>query len=500
MAYDLIIIGGGINGTGIARDAAGRGLKVLLLEKGDLGGATSSASTKLVHGGLRYLEHYKFGLVRGALGEREVLMRIAPHLVRPLRFVLPHRRGMRPKWMLRAGLFLYDTLAPRKVLPASRRIDLKTSAEGAPLVDEIHSGFVYSDCAVDDSRLVVLNARDAADRGADIRPRTEATNIRRGANSWVVEAKTGQGPVTFEGAVLVNAAGAFVDEVLDLATGAHAPLVRLVKGSHIVVRRRFGHDACYTFQNADGRIVFVIPYEGRFSLIGTTDIDMGRQPVAPSVTSDEIAYMLDAVNAYFAEPLTEGDVVHAYTGVRALYDDGAGSAKDVTREYELRLDTEAAPLLSVYGGKITTFRRLAEDVMARLGPLLPAAARPDWTAIAPLPGGDVPRQGLAAFAEGLKTKHRRIDDALIARLVRAYGTRSGHILADAETSADLGEDFGGGLSVAEVDYLMDQEWAETAEDVLWRRSKLGLVLDASAAERIDAHMAARRSRRPAAAE
>jgi glycerol-3-phosphate dehydrogenase len=501
VTFDILIIGGGINGAGIARDAAGRGASVLLLEQGDLAGATSSASSKLIHGGLRYLEHYKFGLVHEALAEREVLWRIAPHLVSPLRFVMPHRRGMRPKWMLRAGLFLYDTLAPRNVLEGARRLDLRAAPEGADLKDAYTTGFAYSDCAVDDSRLTVLNARDAADRGAEIRTRSRVVAIERHESYWTVRYRTAQGDEhEVEALVLVNAAGPWAGKIASLALGAVQPAIRLVRGSHLIVRRRLAHGAAYTLQNVDGRIMFAIPYGGDFTLLGTTDQDHPGDPSNPAMTDAERDYILASANAYLRDPLSAGDIVHAYAGVRALYNDGASAAKDATREYVLALDAAAAPILSVYGGKITTYRKLAEAAMEKIAPHFRGLDTSNWTAGATLRGGDFPMQGRGDLVRSLVARYPALEPAMLARLVAAYGTEAATLLGPARTSSDLGRHFGGGLYEAELRYLMEREWAVTAEDVLWRRSKLGLRLGAAEAEAIGVFMDAQSSDHRLAAE
>ncbi len=482
--YDLAIIGGGINGCGIARDAAGRGLSVFLCEMGDLASGTSSRSTKLIHGGLRYLEQYDFRLVREALSEREVLWRIAPHIVRPMRFVLPYQVGLRPAWMLRAGLFLYDHLGGRKLLPGTRVLNLTSDAAGAPLRPGLFTtGFEYSDCWVDDARLVVLNARDAADRGAVIRTRTRALSAARDGELWrLAVTQPGAGKQeTVAARTLVNAAGPWVEEVL--AADRARPTsrrVRLVQGSHIVVPRLFDHDRAYIFQNPDGRVVFAIPYEGDFTLIGTTDRDYQGDPAAVAATPEEIAYLCEAASTAFARAVQQGDVVWTYSGVRPLYDDGAGEAKAASRDYVLELDEKpgAAPLLSVIGGKITTYRRLAETVLQRLAPHLPArqGQAAGWTGLTPLPGGEFEPGELEPLAIRLARRHRFLSPPDAARLVRAYGVRAARVLGSANTAADLGQSFGAGLTEAEVRYLIEEEWACAAEDVIWRRSKLGLRL------------------------
>jgi glycerol-3-phosphate dehydrogenase len=477
--YDLAIIGGGVNGCGIARDAAGRGASVVLFEKDDLASATSSASTKLIHGGLRYLEHYEFRLVREALMEREVAWRLAPHIVWPLRFVLPHHKGLRPSWVLRLGLFIYDHIGGRKLLPGSRVIDLTRDPAGESLKTGFKRGFEYSDCWVDDSRLVVLNARDAAERGADIRPRMRVVAATRLADRWqltVEQRETGRRE-TCSAAVLVNAAGPWAGEILNSVVKTNTPApVRLVQGSHIVVRKLFTHDRAYIFQNADQRIIFAIPYERDFTLIGTTDRDYDGNPAAVAASEDEIGYLCATASEYFRQPVRRGDVVWTYSGVRALYDDGASKAQEATRDYVLGLDETPglAPLLSVFGGKITTYRRLAEAALDRLKPHLAAARRPGWTASVPLPGGNFPHDGYEALVTATRRKHPYVDQVLVERLVRAYGTRVARVLGDSTSAADLGRVFGADLTESEVSHLMREEWAATADDVLWRRSKLGL--------------------------
>jgi len=479
--FNLAIIGGGINGAGIARDAAGRGLSVLLIEQNDLASGTSSKSTKLIHGGLRYLEVYAFRLVREALIEREVLIRNAPHLTRPLRFVLPHHSGLRPAWMLRLGLFMYDHLGGRHILPGTEVLDLTHHVVGEPLKREFRQGFVYSDGWVDDARLVVLNAIDAAERGAVIRTRTRLTRADREGRHWqlVLNARGQRETVTAD--ALVNAAGAWAPEVtghlLRLKPHAH---VRLVKGSHIVVPRLFEHDHAYIFQNADGRVIFAIPYERDLTLIGTTDEDFAGDPSGPTASAAEITYLCRAASVYFRNPVTPDQVVHAYAGVRQLFDDGARRAKDLTREYVLDLDGRAgqAPLLTVYGGKITTYRRLAEVALKRLAPYFKLGA--SWTAAAPLPGGNFPHDGVEALTARARGLWPFLTEANARRLVRAYGTRLDRILAEAHTLDGLGERFGDELTSAEVRYLMRHEFAVTAADVIWRRSKLGLRVGAEA--------------------
>ena len=485
---DLAIIGGGINGTGIARDAAGRGWSVLLAEKDDLGSATSSASTKLIHGGLRYLEHFEFRLVRESLMEREVLWGIAPHIIWPLRFVLPHHAGIRPAWMLRAGLFLYDHIGGRKRLPATRTLDLRTDPAGAVLKPEFTKGFEYSDCWVQDSRLVALNARDAANRGAEILTRTAVTSATREHGAWTVSLESGR---RVRARALVNAAGPWVATVLGTVLHADAPAkVRLVKGSHIVVPRLFAHDRCYIFQNADNRIFFAIPYERDFTLIGTTDQDFHGDPTGVQISEAEIDYLCHGASAYFRTAVTPDQVVWTYSGVRPLYDDGANAAQAATRDYVLALDVPPGQpaLLSIFGGKITTYRRLAEAALAKIAPHLPTpkpAQVAGWTGRAALPGGDFPRDGYEALVAEYRRRHRFLTDPLARRLVRTYGTRTAALLDGATSLGDLGPAYGAGLTQAELAYLKREEFVTRAADVVWRRSRLGLRLTPTEIERID---------------
>ena len=493
--FDLAIIGGGVNGAGIARDAAGRGASVVLFEQNDLASATSSASTKLIHGGLRYLEHYEFRLVREAVAEREVVWGMAPHIVWPLRFVLPHHAGLRPSWMLRLGLFLYDHLGGRRLLPATRSLDLRRDQAGAPLKAAFARGFEYSDCWVEDARLVVLNARDAAERGAAIRTRTKVVSAAREGELWRVETLSASGErQVIRARALVNAAGPWVAQVANATLGGQSPAsVRLVQGSHIVVPRIFDGPQCYIFQNADNRIVFAIPYEQDFTLIGTTDRDFKGDPSAVAASEEEIQYLCAAAGEYFKAPIRREDVVWTYSGVRPLYDDGATKAQEATRDYVLKLDAPegAAPILSVFGGKITTFRRLAEAALAKLAPHLPTLDKPSWTGGTPLPGGDFDRLGFDSLVDDLRRRYPWIAAEHARRLARAYGTRAERILAGARSLAELGETFGADLTAREVEYLMDQEWAVEPADILWRRSKLGLRLDASQQAALAAFMAER---------
>ena len=510
-------IGGGINGAGIARDLAGRGLSVLLAEKDDLAQHTSSASTKLIHGGLRYLEHYEFGLVRKALAEREVLLRSAPHIMWPLRFVMPHDPGMRPAWMIRAGLFLYDHLARREVLPGSTSVDLRRHPAGAPLKPHYTRGFVYSDGWVDDARLVVLNALDAAERGATVLTRTACVDARRGADRWRATLREASGVQRHVRArALVNAAGPwaaqFLAEHAHMGAGAHAHkgvvaragaqthaheprALRLVKGSHIVVPKIFDHDHAYIFQNPDKRIIFAIPYERDFTLVGTTDVEYHGTIGGARIDEAEVDYLCAQASRYFERPLRRDDVVWTYSGVRPLLDDESGDPSAVTRDYKLELDRAQAPLLSVWGGKITTFRKLAEEAADMLGAVL-GASRGAWTAAQRLPGGDLdawvgtpqrPDTDFEAFVRALARYHPTIAPTLLRRLARAYGSRAATLIG----AGDLGAEIAPGVHEAELDYLHAHEWARSADDVLWRRSKLGLHLDAGARDRVAAWFARR---------
>jgi glycerol-3-phosphate dehydrogenase len=492
--FDIFIIGGGVNGCGLARDAAGRGYSVGLAEMNDLAGGTSSKSTKLVHGGLRYLETYQFGLVRESLAEREVLLRMAPHLVQPLRFVLPVQEGMRPAWLLRLGLFLYDHMGGRKTLPATSTLDLAKDDAGKPLQKRFARAFAYADCRVDDSRLVVLNARDAADRGASILARVKVVSARASNGLWRVglrDRATGDETEIFT-RLLVNAGGPWVDKVLAgaLAQKAQSRL-RLVRGSHIVVRKMFDHDGAYLFQNPDGRIVFAIAYQDDFTLIGTTDVDFAGDPREVAITPEETNYLLGAANDCFARRIEASDVVWSFSGLRPLVDDGAGSAQKTTRENfieDVRID--GAPLINVFGGKITSYRRLAEKILCRAGKLIPPRGAP-WTANALLPGGNFPCGDIQGFAAELRAEKPFLSDAMARRLARAYGTECLRFLGAAVTIEGLGENFGGGLFGAEVDHLVAREWAETTDDILWRRSKLGLRPEIDA-EKLANYLAAKK--------
>jgi len=495
---DLFIIGGGINGCGIARDAAGRGLSVRLAEMGDLAQATSSSSTKLFHGGLRYLEYFEFRLVREALAERETLLVAMPHISWPMRFVLPYHadmrfesatptskllglfmpwmKGRRPAWLIRLGLFLYDNLGGRKILPGTRTLDLTRDPAGKPLKPKFRRAYEYSDCWVEDSRLVVLNARDAEARGAQIMVGTNVLSATRDGALWriVTEGPAGRAEHLARG--LVNAGGPWVEDVIRNTIRINSSEgVRLVRGSHIVTKRLFDHDRCYFFQGEDGRIIFAIPYEQDFTLLGTTDHDHQGAPGTPVCTPEEQDYLLDFASKYFAEPVTRADVVWTYSGVRPLYNDGAKSATAATRDYVLSLNGEPgqAPLLNVFGGKITTYRRLAESALEKLTPFFPQATG-KWTARVPMPGGDFPYDGVADLTARLKAAHPYLTDYWAGRLIRAYGTEAVTVLGSAKTADGLGRDFGGTLTEAEVRWLMTREYARSADDIVWRRSKLGL--------------------------
>lgn len=475
---DLLVVGGGINGVGIARDAAGRGLRVILVEQSDLAAGTSSASTKLIHGGLRYLETRQFRLVRESLMERERLLAIAPHIVHPMTFVLPHVRGLRPRWQIRLGLFLYDHLGSRQKLSHSRALRLEGTAIGGPLRPDITHGFSYADCAVDDSRLVVLNAMDAARRGARILTRTRFVQAAPGPQGWRAHCHddTADRRVEIRARAIVNAAGPWVDRVRAQLPAAHSDAkARLVKGSHIVVPRLYVGDHAFLLQNPDGRVVFTIPYEGEFTLVGTTEVPCEPGADATPISEAEVDYLRTAVGSCFRNTPRREDVVWSYAGVRALVDDEATSASRVTRDYRLELSRRPAPLLSVYGGKLTTYRRLAESAMDRLQPLLGGSSR-RWTDSAPLPGGDLAGD-FERFSADCLARWPQLEPSLLRRLARTYGTRLEVIIGHARSMADLGEDLGAGLTESELTYLRKHEWAMTAEDVLWRRTKLGLRLD-----------------------
>lgn len=482
--YDLLIVGGGINGAGIAREAAGRGLSVILVERDDLASHTSSASTKLIHGGLRYLEYGWFHLVRESLSERERLLKIAPHVVQPMEFLLPHSRSLRPAWAIRTGLFLYDHLSRRKRLPGSRGVSLRRHPAGNVLRPQYRRAFTYSDCRVDDSRLVVLNALDAAERGAIIWPRNGLVSAEPLGDIW--EASLANG-VRIAARSIVNAAGPWVTEVLDVKLGRRSTYrSRLIKGSHIITRRLHPGEYALILQNTDRRVVFVIPYENEFSLIGTTDVAFSGDPSAPRISPEETKYLCECVNGYLRTPISPSDVVSTYSGVRPLFGSEGDNPSAVTREYVLELDNGGPPVLSVFGGKISDYRRLAERAVSKLISLLGAQVRPrapeGWTAQVPLPGGDF--IGLESFLADFRQRHSDLAHHEARRLVLAYGTRAEQI-----ADLDVGECFGCGLTEAELSYLVKHEWARTPEDVLWRRSKLGLRATTDTVERIGAWLA-----------
>ena len=509
--FDLFVIGGGVNGCGIARDAAGRGISVGLAEMGDLGAATSSASTKLFHGGLRYLEYLEFRLVRESLVEREILLRAMPHISWPMRFVLPYSpnmrfeggtpvsrmiallmpwmKGRRPAWLIRAGLFLYDHLGGRKILPGTRSVDLRTDPAGASLKSDFRKGYEYSDCWIEDSRLVVLNARDAARRGATIMPRTRVINARRQDDGWLITLSDSSGEWQVRARLLVNAGGPWAGSIIKGVVGSNAAdRVRLVRGSHIVTRKLFDHDKSYFLQGTDGRIIFAIPYEGQFTLIGTTDKDHTDAATPPVCTDEEADYLLDFASQYFAAPLTRDDIVWRYSGVRPLYDDGASSATAATRDYVLKLDDAGgAPLLNIFGGKITTYRKLAEAALAKIAPLL-GNSHGTWTADAPLPGGDFAPHQVQTQIDRLRQSYAFLDQDWATRLIRAYGTEAFDMLADATSVDALGKAFGHTVTATELDWAITKEWVMSGEDFLWRRTRLGLVMSEAEAEAIDLYI------------
>ncbi len=497
METDLLVIGGGINGAGIARDAAGRGLSVVLCDKGDLAGATSSASSKLIHGGLRYLENYEFRLVREALREREVLLQHAPHLIRPMRFVMPHARDLRPVWMIRIGLFIYDHLGGRRTLPGSETLTLDVNGYGAALKPEFKRGFTYFDCWADDARLVIANARGAADLGARILPRTRFDGAALEDGVWqarLSDAQSARG-IDVKARALVNAAGPWVNQVIGEVPPADKKMrIRLVKGSHFAVPRIYDGDYALILQNDDGRVIFVIPYEDEFSVIGTTDVPIGDDPENVSISEDEIAYLCRAVNRYLAEPVSADQIAWTYSGVRPLYDDGETDPSKVTRDYELELQV-AAPgcvLLNVFGGKLTTYRRLAEHTLEKLSEHFPRM-KPAWTHETPLPGGDLPAASFDEYVSGLKRRFGFVPPRHLHDLARRHGVNCESVLEGVAGLDDLGFHFGGGLYTREVDYLCDHEWARCAEDILWRRTKCGLELGPEESQQLEGYLASRNS-------
>lgn len=511
---DLFVIGGGINGCGIARDAVGRGLSVELAEMNDLASATSSASTKLFHGGLRYLEYWEVRLVREALIERETLLRAMPHISWPMRFVLPYHedmrfdgetptskllntlmpwmKGRRPAWLIRLGLFLYDNLGGRKILKGTTSLDLEGTPEGAPLEDRFKKAYEYSDCWIEDSRLVVLNARDAEARGARINVRTRVKSAEQRDGIWhiTLEPQGGGGSRVARARMLVNAGGPWVEDVIRNTVRINSTEgVRLVRGSHIVTRKLYNHDKCYFFQGEDGRIIFTIPYETDFTLIGTTDADHLDVNEKPVCTPEEQAYLIEFASKYLKKDVTNDDVIWTYSGVRPLYNDGASSATAATRDYVLKVDQSAgAPILNVFGGKITTYRRLAETALEKITPFLPNTGKP-WTAGVPLPGGDFPVDGVVALTGKLMMRYAFLNDRWASRLVKAYGLDAFHVLGDAKVASDLGQHFGANLTAREVNWLVGNEFARTAEDIVWRRSKLGLRLTTQEIDVLDAWLA-----------
>ena len=478
---DIFVIGGGINGCGIARDAAGRGYSVRLAEMNDLASGTSSWSSKLIHGGLRYLEHYEFRLVREALSEREILLASAPHIIWPMRFVLPHHKSMRPAWLLRLGLFLYDHIGKRKLLPGTKSVNMKTAAVGAPLKQIFSKGFEYSDCWVNDARLVVLNAMDAQERGAVVETNTQVVNAHKADGLWTITTKNLRDGKTSEhqARLIVNAAGPWVDKVLGEAFGSnHSKNVRLVQGSHIVVPKLHTHDRAYIFQNADDRIIFALPYEQDYTLIGTTDQDYDGDPSEVKITDQEIDYLCSAASEYFKKPILTQDIVWTFSGVRPLFDDGATAAQEATRDYVLRVDggVNEPSTVNIFGGKITTYRKLAESMLEEIERLL-GSRKTSWTSKSYLPGGDFAVADYEKLVRKLKSEFPFLQLSLAERLVRSYGTKAWTLLQDALVQEDMGREFGGSLTEREVAYLMKHEWAECAEDVVWRRSKLGIRLD-----------------------
>ncbi len=477
---DVFIIGGGVNGVGIARDAAGRGYSVALCEMNDLASGTSNESSKLVHGGLRYLEHYEFMLVRKALAEREILWAAAPHIIKPMRFILPHHKDLRPAWLLRLGLLMYDYIGGRKLLPPTKTVNLVTGIFGKPLKAMFKKGFQYSDCQVDDARLVILNAMDAKDKGAKIAVRTECISAHRIGDKWEIETRHSDTGLIekYTANIVVNAAGPWVDQVLGGAFGKNnSQNVRMVQGSHIVMPKMFDHDNCYIFQNADERIIFAIPYKLNTTIIGTTDRDFSGDPSDVNISGEEIDYLCDAASEYFEKPVLKKDIVWTYSGVRPLYDDGASSAQEATRDYVFKKEggKGEAPLINIFGGKITTYRVLAEKMMDEIEITLGRKGRP-WTAKATLPGGDFPTTGFDNLLKEMTVHYPFVEDARLERMCHAYGTRIAMVLGQATSTKQLGKHFGAGLYEVEVRYLMTNEWAVTAADIVWRRSKLGIVM------------------------
>lgn len=491
--YDILIIGGGINGCGIARDAVGRGYSVYLCEADDLASGTSSQSTKLIHGGLRYLEHYEFRLVREALTEREILWKIAPHIIHPMRFVLPHHKGLRPAWLLRLGLFMYDHIGGRKKLPATTTLDLSNDETGEVLSHNYQKGFEYSDCAVDDARLVILNALDAHEKGASIYTRSKCVDMQRTEGHWsvTIEDQETQEKSNVTAKIIINASGPWADEVLtSLHPTEPTKNIRLVQGSHLIVPKIYDHNKCYIFQNADDRIIFAIPYHDHFTLIGTTDHEYEGDPRQTKITQKEIDYLCESANVYFNHHINPEDIVATFSGVRSLYNDGASKAQEATRDYVLRVDrpnAKVAPMINIFGGKITTYRRLAESMMEKVDGLLEKESdqnKGKWTKNAHLPGGDFAIDDFDKMCRYLQNQYDFLSIEEARRFTKIYGTRSKNVLRYASTREDLGESFSHGLYQAEVEYLIKTEWARTAEDILWRRTKLGLLFNIEEQEKL----------------
>ncbi len=492
--YDIFIIGGGINGCGVARDAAGRGYSVYLCESGDLASGTSSQSTKLIHGGLRYLEYYEFRLVHEALTEREILWKIAPHIIHPLRFILPHHKDLRPAWLLRLGLFLYDHIGGRKKLPATTMLDLKTDQAGEPLSQNYKKGFEYSDCAVDDARLVILNALDAAERGASINTRSKCIKMQTKEGLWnlTVEDQISRKQTGITAKVLINASGPWADEVLaTLNPSTKVKNIRLVQGSHIIVPKIYKHKKCYIFQNRDNRIIFAIPYQDNFTLIGTTDHEYQGDPRKTHITKEEIDYLCESANGYFKHKITAKDIVSTFSGVRSLYNDGASKAQEATRDYVLRVDRanpRAAPIINIFGGKITTYRRLAETVLEKIEGLIKKNSEKNkgkWTQTSHLPGGNFEIDDFTQICKQLHKDYPFLSEEEAHRYIKLYGTRARDFLENAKSHQDLGESFGHGLYQSEVEYQIHTEWARTVEDILWRRTKLGLLFRQSQIKQLE---------------
>src|SRR5215217_439101 len=493
-SVDIFVIGGGINGCGIARDATGRGFSVGLAEMKDFASGTSSAATKLIHGGLRYLEHYEFRLVHEALAEREILWASAPHIIWPLRFVLPHHKGLRPAFVLRTGLAMYDYMGGRRLLPPTKTLDLTRDEAGKPLKPGYRLAFEYSDCWVDDARFVVLNVRDAADKGAKVFARTKVTSARREGGAWTITLDGPGGTDTVRAKMLVNAAGPWVDQVINGVMGKNgAHNVRLVQGSHVVVKKLFDHDRCYFFQNSDGRIFFAIPYEGDFTLIGTTDRDYTGDPKDVKITEEETDYLLSAASEYFLKPVTRDQIAWTYSGVRPLFDDGASEAQEARRDYVLKVegDKTSGAAINVFGGKLTTSRRLAESVLEKIEEVLGKKKGP-WTKESTLPGGDFGPLSFDAEVRRLGLDYPGLPGTLLKRLMRLYGTKARVLLGDAKSVGDLGQHFGADLYAREVIYLVEHEWADKAQDVLWRRTKLGLRVGAEDVARLEGYLGSRK--------